>query len=92
MRNVRLWNNSPKTAESGGFFQSTVSKCVRKAAKFRTGRWRTILDKSFGDPSFSGLGANARYLTMAPESCLTASGQVRPQADRRLCAPSSPFP
>ena len=36
------------------------------------------LDKSCGDPSFSGLGANVRYLTVSPESCLTASGQFTP--------------
>lgn len=28
--------------------------------------------------SFNGLGANVRYLTVAPESCLTAIGQSWP--------------
>jgi len=34
------------------------------------------LDKLCGDPSFGGVGANVRYLTVAPESYLTAIGPV----------------
>jgi hypothetical protein len=36
------------------------------------------LDKSCGDPSFSGLDANVRYLTVAPESRHSASGHSLP--------------
>jgi hypothetical protein len=78
MRNVRFPKKSPKTGESGDFSFKACLKLHPKGSGISNTPLCAILDESCGDPSFGSLGPNCRYLTVAPESSQSPSGQFTP--------------